>query len=162
MNLRRLSFSICAAISGLIFSACGQKIDPVVYECQVLLETINNVVAEAQTITASEPPTAEGENPNLDIWLQAADTLTQGSEAIATLPIDNPILKTYQTQISEIYGEQAQATYSMVEAWQQKNLETALDAREQTQQAGEREKTAGESLNAYCQEKEQAAQQSVQ
>lgn len=161
MNLRRLALVTYVSMSSLIVSACGQKLDPVVYECQVLLETINNVVIEAQTITETEQPSTNGEDPDLDIWLQAADTLTQGSEAIATLPIESPILQTYQTQISEIYGAQAQATYSMVQAWQQKNLDTALAARQQTQQAGEQEKNAGESLNTFCQEKEQEAQQLV-
>ena len=161
MNLRRFCFLACASISGLIYGACSSPIDPVVYECQILLETINKVVTEAQTITEGEQPTTDGENPNLDIWLQAADTLTQGSEAIAELKVKSPILKTYQTQISEIYSEQAQATYSMVEAWQKKNLDTALAARERTQKAGEREKTTGESLNTYCQNKEQEAQQST-
>ncbi|OKH15220.1 hypothetical protein NIES208_12655 [[Limnothrix rosea] IAM M-220] len=132
--------------------AC-QRIDPVVYECQELLETINNVVIEAQTITQSEQM-AEGEEPNLDIWLQAADILSKGSEAIANVNIDDSILQNYQTQVSDIYNEQAQATYTMVEAWQKKDLEKAMAAQARAQTAGQLEKTTGESLNNYCQDKE--------
>ncbi len=128
-----------------------------VYECQTLLETINDVVIEAQTITQPEQ-VIEGEEPNLDIWLQAADVLSQGSEAIANLDLESSILQNYQTQVSDIYSEQAQATYSMVEAWQKKDLETAMAAQAQAQAAGQLEQTTGESLNNYCQDKEKELQ----
>lgn len=156
MTLRRFSLSCCSVISLLTFAAC-QRIDPEVYECQTLLETINDVVIEAQTITQAEQ-TIEGEEPNLDIWLQAADVLSQGSEAIANLDLNSSVLQNYQTQVSEIYNEQAQATYSMVEAWQKKDLETAMAAQAQAQAAGELEQATGESLNSYCQDKEHELQ----
>ncbi|WP_160148522.1 hypothetical protein [[Leptolyngbya] sp. PCC 7376] len=157
MNLRLLSCASVSSLSLITLNAC-QSIDPVVYECQELLETINDVVIEAQTITQAEQ-TLEGEEPNLDVWLQAADTLKTGAEAIANIDISSPILENYQDKISEVYSEQAAATYSMVEAWQKKNLETALAAQTRTQAAGELEKTIGESLNNYCQDKEKELQQ---
>ena len=156
VNLRSILFACGTVLSPIFIVAC-QTLDPVVYECQELLDTINSVVTEAQNITESEQ-SLDGDDPNLDVWLQAADTLKQGSEAIATLDIKSPILATYQTKISEVYSEQAEATYNMVDAWQKKNLDTAFAAQNRTKAAGEVEKVTGESLNTYCQKKEQEAQ----
>ena len=156
VNLRPIFLACGTVLTPIFFVAC-QTLDPVVYECQELLETINNVVTEAQTITEAEQ-SLDGDEPNLDVWLQAADTLKQGSEAIADLEIKNPLLSTYQTKISEVYSEQAEATYTMVDAWQKKNLDTAFAAQNRTKAAGEVEKITGESLNTYCQNKKEEAQ----
>lgn len=136
----------------LLLSSC-QRIDPTVYECQQLLEEINNIVIDAQTITQPEQGLTQGE-PNLDLWLQAADVLQKGSQAIAALPIKSDTLQDYQTKISTIYDEQAQATYEMVQAWQEKDLEKAQSAKQKAQQAGQQEQVTGTSLNNYCQDKE--------
>lgn len=143
-------FTLFASLS--LLTAC-QKTDPALYECQQLLEEINAVVIEAQTLTQGEQDSGNS-SPNLDIWLQAADVLKNGSEAIAEQEISDEELQTHQTQISTIYSEQAQATYAMVEAWQKKDLQTALNAQQRSAAAGELEATAGEALNTYCQNKE--------
>lgn len=144
-------FTVFVSLS--LLNAC-QTIDPALFECQQLLEEINTVVIDAQTLTQGEQE-PDNSSPNLDIWLQAADRLKAGSEAIAELSISDSELQTHQTQISTIYSEQAQATYAMVEAWQKKDLQTALNAQQQSVTAGELEATAGEALNTYCQNKEQ-------
>ncbi|MGB2925246.1 MAG: hypothetical protein WBB82_08095 [Limnothrix sp.] len=155
MTLRRF-FSSFLACSIPLFYSC-QGVDPALYECEQLLEEINLVVIDAQTLTQNEQ-TNDGGVPNLDIWLQAADRLKTGAEAIAELSISDNTLKTHQTEISTIYSEQAQATYGMVQAWQNKDLQAALKAQQQSAAAGTLEATAGEALNTYCQNKEKEAQ----
>lgn len=151
MIFRHLStFTLLASLS--LLTAC-QTTDPALYECQQLLEEINAVVIDAQTLTQGEQE-SDNSSPNLEIWLQAADILQNGSEAIAELSISDQELQTHQTEISTIYSEQAQATYAMVEAWQKKDLQTALNAQKRSAAAGELEATAGEALNTYCQNKE--------
>ncbi len=160
MKFHFLSPLLVALIIMPLTQSC-QRIDPSVYECQQLLEEINGIVIEAQSITLPEQNKTNPDpnvEPNLELWLQAADVLQKGSESIAALPIKTEILKDYQTQISKVYGEQAQATYEMVEAWQKKNLIKAIAAQKLTKQAGELEKTTGEALNAYCQTKKEALQ----
>ncbi|NJN73651.1 MAG: hypothetical protein HC799_13000 [Limnothrix sp. RL_2_0] len=109
--------SISIVLTSLSFLTACRTIDPTLYECQQLLEEINEVVIDAKTLTQGEQ---DHSPPNLEIWLQAADILKNGSEAIATLSITDEELQTHQTQISKIYSEQSQATYAMVEAWQKK------------------------------------------
>jgi catalase len=151
--------SLLIALSLIPLIQSCQRIDPSVYECQQLLEEINGIVIEAQSITLPEQNktnTDPNVEPNLELWLQAADVLQKGSESIAALPVKTEILKDYQTEISQVYGEQAQATYEMVEAWQQKNLMKAIAAQKRTKQAGELEQTTGKALNDYCQAQEEA------
>lgn len=144
------------ALSLIPLTSSCQFTDPSVYECQQLLEEINGIVIEAQTITLPEQHKTTATlhtEPNLEIWLQAADVLKQGSDSIAALPIETATLKDYQMKISKVYGEQAQATYAMVEAWQKKELTEAIAAQKLSQQAGTLEETTGKALNDYCQAK---------
>lgn len=156
VKLSHRCLTILSLSSLFALSAC-QKIDPAIYQCQELLEAINTTVLAAQNLT--QPETSDPAQPtqlNLETWLQAADVLKKGSEAIADLSITDSELKTYQAQISKIYSDQAQATYDMVKARQDRNLDAALTAQKLTKAAGELEATTGQALNAYCQAKEKS------
>ncbi|MBV5260568.1 hypothetical protein FLX56_19335 [Synechococcus moorigangaii CMS01] len=148
-------FSLIGCTSLFSLSAC-QNIDPALYDCQKLLAQIQSTVSEAQTLVQDEPSAEAPQTFNFERWLQAADTLKIGAEAIAQLRLRDRQVKTYQTQISDIYQRQAEATYAMVKARQDKDLEAAQTAQSLSQTAGTEEQTIGQALDEYCQAKYQA------
>ncbi|WP_024544611.1 hypothetical protein [Picosynechococcus sp. NKBG15041c] len=150
---RLLSISSSAVLLGL--SAC-QNVDPAISGCQTLLTTIQRTVNEAKTLVQDEPVDGVSQIFYAERWLQAADALTIGAEAIAQLRLRDAELRTYQTQISEIYQQQAEATYAMVKARQDKDLEAAQAAQTLSQAAGSQEESTGQALDQYCQSKYQA------
>ncbi|WP_099238185.1 hypothetical protein [Synechococcus sp. BDU 130192] len=147
--------SLIGCTSLLSLGAC-QRIDPALYDCQKLLAQIQSTVTEAQTLVQNEPTAEAPQTFNFERWLQAADALKMGAEAIAQLRLRDSQMKTYQTQISDIYQRQAEATYAMVKARQDKDLEAAQTAQSLSQTAGTEEQTIGQALNDHCQAKYQA------
>ena len=142
----------CTGLCSL--SAC-QGVDPALYDCQKLLDQIQRTVTEAQTLVQDEPSADMPQTFNFERWLQAADALKMGAEAIAQLRLRDSQVKTYQTQISDIYQRQAEATYAMVKARQDKDLEAAQTAQSLSRTAGTEEQTIGQALDDYCQAKYQ-------
>lgn len=138
----------------LSLSAC-QRTDPAIYDCQKLLGQIQSTVTAAKDLVQAENSDTVSQASNFELWLQAADTLKTGAEAITQLPLRDAQMKTYQSQISDIYQRQAEATYAMVKARQEKNLEAAKTAQSLSQTAGTEEQTLGKALDTYCQTKYQ-------
>jgi hypothetical protein len=146
-------FSLVFLVSGL--SAC-QRVDRAIADCQTLLTAVQRTVTDAKNLVQNEPTDGIAQNFSGERWLQAADTLRNGAEAIAQLRLRDDQLKTYQTEISEIYQQQAEATYAMVKARQEKNLEAAQSAQSLSQTAGKQEQTLGQALDRYCQSQYEA------
>lgn len=153
-------FRSLSLVTILSLGAC-QRTDPAIYDCQKLLGQIQSTVTEAQTLVQDENADNVFQSFNFELWLQAADTLKTGAEAIAQLPLRDDQMKTYQSQISDIYQRQATATYAMVKARQEKNLEAAKNAQSLSQTAGTEEQTVGQALDTYCQTKYQTLNQTT-
>ena len=158
LSFRFLSSLSCVSLLGL--SAC-QTINPALSDCQKLLGEVQRTVNEAQSFIQDESVENVSQSFNFERWLQAADTLSAGAEAIAQLRLRDAELQGYQTKISAIYQQQAEATYAMVKARQEKDLSAAQAAQSLSQTAGEQESDTGTALDSYCQAQYQDATQTI-
>lgn len=150
--LFRIGFVMLASFGLSLLTACSSR---KLIDCQKLLAETNSIVTKTQNVVQSEQG-REPDDLNLDLWLKAADSLSEGAQAIANLDIKEETLKDYQLQIGQVYNDQAQATYTMVKARQDRNLEAALNAQKLSAEAGKRETTIGNQLNSYCQDPDSA------
>ncbi|BAU64628.1 hypothetical protein STA3757_20000 [Stanieria sp. NIES-3757] len=115
-------------------------------QCKQIITLANSVASETKKITANKSV----ENNEIKSWLNAAEIMTQAAEKMEALPIKDPQLLSYLSDLVKVYRTNSEATYSIVKARESKNLEAVQAAQADVKLAGEWEKKLSSGINNYC------------
>lgn len=113
-------------------------------QCQQVVEIANEAGDRARELTDS------GQTQDSQAMLQAADTLEDAAERLATLELKEEELDKYRQGFVEMYRGTSQATREFVKAKEAKDRAAAEAAKEELSQVTASEKQLVAGVNEYC------------
>jgi hypothetical protein len=118
-------------------------------QCEQIIKIANTVAKETKQITKSNNEAIQ----DMKSWLQAADIMARAAQQLENLPLEDPNLLKYQSTLTKVYRTNSEATYAIIKAWENKDINAAKVAKEDVETAGKLEKELGTMMNAYCLDK---------
>jgi outer membrane murein-binding lipoprotein Lpp len=115
-------------------------------QCQKISAIANSLVEETRSLSQ----TKELSNPNLDNWLQGAETIDRSARSMEELSLEDTQLVAYKNDWVKVQRNNARSTKDIVKAWQDRDLTAAEKAKKSVTEAGKLEQKVTTQINSYC------------
>jgi hypothetical protein len=120
--------------------------EPKYTQCEQIIQIANGVARKTKQLTNNQTE----QTIEMKSWLQAADLMIKAAQQLEALPLNDPKLLKYQTTLAKIYRTNSEATYAIIKAWENKDIDAAKIAQADVQIVGILEKQLATGINAYC------------